>query len=410
MTSNQRANTPLWLDLLLASGMIGGAYALDRYVLPKTPQKPDEDAPQSNGTGNASATATNTSAPDAGAKDKPQEGQGAMDTRPSQEPEHVQQVRAYDRARGRRAKSPHHIPAKGWMDVLYRVYLRIGDDRLLAVAAGAVFYMLLALFPAITALVSLYGLYNDPSTINQHLSLLSGVMPGAGIDIVREQVTRIALTSSSSLSFGFLFGLGLALWSANAGMKAIIDSLNVVYDEREKRSFIWLTLVAFAFTLGALVCILLALSAIVVLPLVLAWVGLHTQFGSILSWLRWPALLLVVLVALSVLYRYGPSRENARWRWLSIGAVFATVAWLVGSALFSWYLSNFANYDATYGSLGAGIGLMMWLWMSVIVILIGGELNAELEHQTAEDTTIPPEKPLGQRGATMADTVGEAWR
>src|SRR5680860_1170498 len=235
-------------------------------------------------------------------------------------------------------------------------------------------------------------------------------MPATGIDIVREQVTRIAGTSSNALSFGFLFGLGLALWSANAGMKAVIDSLNVVYDEREKRSFVRLTLVAFAFTVGALVCTLLALSAIVVLPLVLAWVGLDTQMGVILSWLRWPALLLVVLVALAVLYRYGPSRENARWSWLSVGAVFATIAWLVGSALFSWYLSNFANYDATYGSLGAGIGLMMWLWMSVIVILVGGELNAELEHQTAEDTTTLPEMPLGQRGATMADTVGEAWR
>jgi len=401
MTSNPRANTPLWLDLLLASGMIGGAYALDRYVLPQS--RSPEPAPEPD---ESERDAEPTDAPTEG----PKEGHGAMETRPSQEPEQVQHARAYDRGRGRRARSPHHIPAEGWMDVGYRVYMRISDDRLLAVAAGAVFYMLLALFPAITALVSLYGLYSDPATINQQLSLLSGVMPGTGIDIVREQVTRVSETSNSSLSFGFLFGLGLALWSANAGMKAVIDSLNVVYDEREKRGFIWLTLVAFAFTLGALVCILLALSAIVVLPLVLAWIGLDTQMGAILSWLRWPALLLVVLIALSVLYRYGPSRENARWRWLSVGAVFATVAWLIGSALFSWYLANFANYDATYGSLGAGIGLMMWLWMSVIVILVGGELNAELEHQTAEDTTTPPDMPLGERGATMADTVGEAWR
>ncbi len=412
MTSNPRANTPLWLDLLLASGMIGGAYALDRYVLPQS------RAPRVNDAAPGDPAAAPELAPEPekdaepkdGPKEGPKEGQGAMETRPSQEPERVQRARAYDRGRGRRATSPHHIPAKGWMDVGYRVYARIGDDRLLAVAAGAVFYMLLALFPAITALVSLYGLYNDPVTINQQLSLLSGVMPATGIDIVREQVTRVADTSNSSLSFGFLFGLGLALWSANAGMKAVIDSLNVVYDEREKRGFVRLTIVAFAFTVGALVCILLALSAIVVLPLVLAWAGLHTQLGVILSWLRWPALFLVVLIALAVLYRYAPSRENARWSWLSVGAVFATIAWLVGSALFSWYLSNFANYDATYGSLGAGIGLMMWLWMSVIVILVGGELNAELEHQTAEDTTTLPEMPLGERGATMADTVGEAWR
>jgi len=404
MNSKSPANSPLWLDLLVASGMIGAAYAVDRYVLPTKPRetrRPESDEAEDRASAPAAAN---------GPLEDETEERGAIGTRPSQEPAHVQQARAYDRGRGRRATGPHAIPARGWMDVGWRVFSQISEDRLLAVAAGAVFYMLLALFPAITALVSLYGLYSDPATISQQLSLLEGVMPAAGIDIVREQVTRIAETSTGSLSFGFLFGLALALWSANAGMKAIIDALNVVYDEREKRSFVKLTLVAFAFTLSALVFIIFALAAIVVLPLVLARIGVDTQVGTILSWVRWPALLLVVLVALSLLYRYGPSRAKARWRWLSVGAVFATVAWLLGSALFSWYLSNFANYDATYGSLGAAIGLMMWLWMSVIVILVGGEINAELEHQTAEDTTTRAHKPLGQRGATMADTVGEAWR
>lgn len=412
MASEPRANSPLWLDLLLASGMIGAAYALDKYVFPSArtsrPAGPSEremdapGAPRSSSMPNASAAEPDTAPSD--------EQEGAMATRPSQEPESVQHERAYDRGRGRRATGPHHIPAKGWMDVGYRVYTQIGEDRLLAVAAGAVFYMLLALFPAVTALVSLYGLYNDPVTINNQLSLLSGFMPAAGIDIVREQVTRLTENSNSSLSLGFLIGLGLALWSTNAGMKGIIDALNVVYDEREKRSFVKLTLVAFAFTLSGIVFVLFALSAIVVLPLVLAWVGLETQVGTILSWLRWPALLLIVLIALSLLYRYGPSRTYAKWRWLSVGAVFAAVVWLLGSALFSWYLANFANYDATYGSLGAAIGLMMWLWVSVIVILVGGEINAELEHQTAQDTTTRPHQPLGERGAVMADTVGEAWR
>jgi membrane protein len=411
MASKPRANTPLWLDLLLASGMIGGAYALDRYVFP-TPRERRGDsggpseamgAPPS---GDDAEAMARTPAPSGDTDDE----DGAMKTRPSQEPEHVQHARAYDPGRGRRARSPHEIPAKGWMDVGYRVYQQIGEDRVLAVAAGAVFYMLLALFPAVTALVSLYGLYNDPVTINQQLSLLQGVMPAAGIDIVREQVTRITETSTSSLSWGFLIGLGLAVWSSNAGMKGVIDALNVVYDEREKRGFIMLTLVSLAFTLSALVFVLFALSAIVVLPLVLAWIGLDTQAGVVLSWLRWPALLVAVMVWLAVLYRYGPSRENARWSWLSVGAAFATVTWLVASGLFSWYLANFANYDATYGSLGTAIGMMMWLWLSVIVILVGGEINAELEHQTAEDTTTRPRKPLGERGATMADTVGEAWR
>jgi membrane protein len=193
-------------------------------------------------------------------------------------------------------------------------------------------------------------------------------------------------------------------------MKAIIDALNVVYDEREKRGFVKLTLVALAFTLGGLVFIVLALGAVVIFPLVLAWVGLQSRSAELVAILRWPALFVIVVLALGVLYRYGPSRTPPRWQWLSVGSVFAALAWLAISILFSWYLANFGHYDATYGSLGAAIGLMMWLWLSVIVILIGAELNAEIEHQTAQDTTVGHEKPLGVRGAVMADTLGEAWR
>lgn len=407
MASQPRANSPLWVDLLLLSGMVAATFGLERALKPESARRrpngrggPDEAIEEESDEREiASASQGET-----------EDQEGAHATRPSQEPENLQRQREAERGRGRNADSPQQIPAKGWMDIGWRIYTQFQDDRLLAVAAGVVFYMLLALFPAVAALVSLYGLFNDPVTINEQLSLLSGVMPASGIDIVREQVTRLTETSSNALSFGFLFGLGLALWSANAGMKAVIDALNVVYDEREKRSFVRLTLVAFAFTIGALIFVMLAIAAIVVLPLVLAWVGLETRTGQIISLLRWPALLLVVLVWLAVLYRYGPSRTRAQWRWLSVGGLFAAFAWLAGSALFSWYLSNFANYDATYGSLGAGIGLMMWLWLSVIVILLGGEINAEMEHQTAQDTTVRPEKPLGERGATMADTVGEAWR
>ena len=408
-------NTPLWLDLALGAGFVALVYGVDRAVL-GAPPRPWRRGP--NGSG-AQASHDQTSlayrshdwdADDDEVATDRINGDGAMARRPSQEPEHLQHARSRERDRGRRARSPAHIPARGWGDILYRVYNQIGDDRLLAVAAGAVFYMLLALFPAVTALVSLYGLFTDASVINEHLSLLAGVMPPGALDIIREQVTRLTGTSTNALSFGFFFGLGLALWSANAGMKAIIDALNVVYDESEKRGFVKLTLVAFAFTLGGLVFILLALSAIVVLPLVLAWTGFETLGAQILSWLRWPALLVVIMLFLAVLYRYGPSRTRAQWRWLSVGSIVATVTWLAASALFSWYLANFANYDATYGSLGAGIGLMMWLWLSVIVILVGGELNAEIEHQTAHDTTVGGNKPLGARGATMADTVGDAWR
>jgi membrane protein len=265
---------------------------------------------------------------------------------------------------------------------------------------------LLALFPALTALVSLYGLFADPSRISDQLSLASGFLPEGAMSIIREQVTRITAKGGAQLSLGFVFGLAVAFWSANAGVKALIDALNVIYGEKEKRGFIRLNLQSFALTLGGMLAILVAVASVVILPIVLATVGLGGGTEFILRISRWPILLLVVIVGLAVLYRFGPSREEPRWEWLSVGSVLAAVAWLISSVLLSWYLSNFANYDATYGSLGAAIGMMMWMWISSIIILFGAELNSEIEHQTVRDSTTGPEKPLGLRGATMADTVG----
>ena len=303
---------------------------------------------------------------------------------------------------------PREIPQKGWKDILWRTYQQIGEDRLLAVAAGVVFYGLLALFPTITALVSIYGLFTDPSTIGGHLSLAAGFLPAGGMEILEEQVKRIASKSDSKLGFAFLIGLGLALWSANAGMKAVIDALNVIYDETEKRGFIKLNLLSLAFTAGGILAILFAIGGIVVLPLLLSFLGLGAMSEMLLRALRWPALLVVVVVGLAALYRFGPSRDQARWQWLSAGSAFAAITWVASSVLFSWYLETFADYDATYGSLGAAIGLMMWMWLSTSLILLGAELNSEIEHQTARDSTVGPEKPLGERGAAMADTVGAA--
>jgi membrane protein len=247
-----------------------------------------------------------------------------------------------------------------------------------------------------------------PSTIGEHLSLLAGFLPGGAIDIIQEQVNRLVSKGDAKLGFAFIFGLAMALWSANAGMKAIMDALNVVYEEKEKRGFIKLNLVSLGYTLGGIVTTLLALGAVVVVPLVLSYVGLGSIGEILLSALRWPVLLAVIIIGLAILYRFGPSRREARWQWLSVGSVFAAVTWLISSGLLSWYLSSFANYNATYGSLGAGIGLMMWMWVSAIVILFGAQLNSEIEHQTARDSTVNGEKPLGARGAAMADTVGAA--
>ena len=325
----------------------------------------------------------------------------ASDLRPGQ------QGRAKQSGRGRHATSPWQIPWAGWKDILWRTYGQIGDDRLLAVAAGVVFYGLLAIFPAVTAFVSLYGLFAKASTISDHLSLAAGVIPSGGVEIIQEQINRITAKGDARLSLAFAFSLGLALWSANAGMKAVIDALNVTYNEKEKRGFIKLNLISLALTVGAILSLLVALGSIVVLPLILSSFGLGGWTEILLRFLRWPVLICLVVFGLAVLYRFGPSRELPRWEWLSVGSVTAATAWLVGSALLSWYLANFANYDATYGSLGAAIGMMIWMWMSSIVILVGAELNSEIEHQTAQDSTTGHEKPLGQRGAAMADTVGE---
>jgi membrane protein len=248
----------------------------------------------------------------------------------------------------------------------------------------------------------------DASTIDSHLSLAAGVLPAGAVDILHEQIARLTAKTDAKLGLGFVTGLAIALWSANAGMKGIIDALNVVYDEKEKRSFVKLNLLSLLFTLVAIFSLIIALAAVVIAPIVFSAVGLSSLPGLAIAALRWPLLLVLAAIALAAIYRYGPSRTEARWQWLSFGSVAAAVAWLIGSVLFSWYISHFGAYNATYGSLGAAVGMMMWMWISAIVILLGGELNAEIEHQTAHDSTVGSEKPLGERGAVMADTIGAA--
>jgi membrane protein len=345
--------------------------------------------------------------------DAPPTTPGDPDKRPREQFENDQPVsaqmrRAKEEGRGRHAVAPWHIPWAGWKDILWRVYTSVNDNRLLAVAAGVVFFSLLAIFPAIAAFVSLYGLIADASTIDSHLSLASGVFPAGAVDILHEQITRLTAKGDTKLGLGFITGLAIAIWSANAGMKAIIDALNVVYDEKEKRSFVKLNLLSLLFTLIAIFSLMVALAAVVVAPMVLSAIGLSSLLSLSIAVLRWPLLLVLATVALAAIYRYGPSRTEARWQWLSVGSAAAAIGWLITSVLFSWYIAHFGAYNATYGSLGAAVGMMMWMWISAIVILLGGELNAEIEHQTAKDSTIGAEKPLGERGAVMADTIGAA--
>ncbi|MBR0741675.1 YihY/virulence factor BrkB family protein [Bradyrhizobium liaoningense] len=315
---------------------------------------------------------------------------------------------AMELGRGRHAKSPFAIPWAGWKDIFWRTYQRIDEDRLLATAGGVVFFGLLAIFPAVTALVSSYALFADPSTISSNLHTLATMLPEGSFQIVEDQVARVLSNGNTTLGATFLLGLLLAIWSANAGVKAIFDALNVAYEEREKRSFVKLNLVSLAFTVGGIVALLLMVGAVVAFPLALNHLGMAPESKLIVALARWPLLFLILLVALAILYRLAPSRDAPRWQWLSLGAVTAAVLWIAGSALLSWYLSEFANYNATYGSLGAAIGLMTWMWMSAIVIMFGAELNSEIERQTLRDTTAGQPKPLGTRQAVSADTVGAA--
>lgn len=288
--------------------------------------------------------------------------------------------------------------------------MRSNEHRLLATAAGVVFFGLLAIFPAITALVSCYGLFANPSTISANLQTLALLLPEGSFQIVQDQIARVVAKGNTQLSTTFLFGLGLAIWSANAGVKALIDALDVAYGVREERSFLQLNLISLAFTAGGIAALLLMVGAVVAFPLVLDHLGLGPESKLIISLVRWPLLFLILWGALGILYRFGPSRRVPRWEWLNVGTLAAAVLWIVGSSLLSWYLSNFGNYDATYGSLGAAIGLMMWMWMSTTIVMVGAELNAEIERQTAVDLTAGRPMPPRVRDAAAADRPGPEFR
>jgi len=290
--------------------------------------------------------------------------------------------------RGEQPQTPSPIPGRGWQDVLLSIWHGISEDRILLVAAGVAFYAILALFPGIGAIVSIYGLFADPGTIAAHLDTLSGFAPSGAVDVLREQLTRLAHQDRTALGFGFALGLAIALWSANAGISALFDALNVVYEEKEQRSLVRYYAKTLAFTAGAVILVVLALAVLVALPLVLDHIPNPGATAVLLKVVRWPILLALVALALSIIYRYGPSRTAAQWRWITWGSAFAAVAWLAASALFSWYVANFGSYNKTYGSLGAIIGFMTWMWVSIIVVLVGAKLNAELERRAAP--TSPP--------------------
>jgi len=307
--------------------------------------------------------------------------------------------------RGQEADRPKEIPARGWKDVLLRVKDQFSEDHIGIVAAGVAFYFFLALFPLISAMVSIYGLVFDPSQVEQQLSQLGKILPPQAFGLIGQQLHKVAGSSNQGLGLTLLFSIILSLWSANSGTKALFDGINIAYNQKEERNFIKLNGISLAITLGSIFIGLIAVALVIGFPALIDKVGLPPSLSPIISFIRWPLLFIIVVISIATIYKFAPDRDNPKFRWVSWGAAIAATLWIIGSLLFSLYINNFSNYDATYGAVAAVIILMLWFQLTSLCVLLGAEINSELEHQTAKDTTVGEPEPLGQRGGYYADHV-----
>jgi membrane protein len=311
-----------------------------------------------------------------------------------------------DGSRGRQADAPQEIPPQGWKDIAKRTMKEVKKDQVPLLAAGVAFYSLLSLFPAIIAMVSIYGLVVSAETVRSQLKSLSSMLPKESATLLGNQIQQITGGAGGALSVALVIGILTALWSASSGMKALITGVNMAYDETETRKFVKLRGLALLLTLGAMLVVGIALVLIVGLPAFAS--RLPDAVRLTISILRWPLLAVLLMAGLAVIYRYAPDRDNPKWAWSSPGAIVATLLWILASIAFSIYASSFGNYNKTYGALAGVIILLFWMWLSALVVLVGAELNAEMELQTAKDTTAGPEKPIGERQAQAADHVADA--
>ncbi len=312
-----------------------------------------------------------------------------------------------ERGRGRHARKPSEIPGRGWLDVLRRTFQQIGEDNLSIVAAGMGFYAFMAMVPALAAVIAIYALVAEPATVAEHIESMAQVMPEQARPLLHEQLTRLT-SDNEAAGWSAVIGIGIALLGAMKAMTALITGLNIAYDEAERRGVVKLYLTAFLLTAAGTIGALVALALVAVIPAVLQLLGGGETAKNIFAVARWPLLAILFMFALSVVYRYAPCRNKPQWRWVSWGAAVTTMLWLLGSAAFSLYVTSFGNYEGTYGSLGAVVVFLMWMYLTSYVILLGAELDAEMERQTVKDTTEGPEEPMGQRGAHAADTLGAA--
>ncbi len=313
-----------------------------------------------------------------------------------------------DAGRGRAAEKPSDIPAQGWWDIAWRVVKRIGNDNATLVAGGVAMYVLLSIFPGLAALVSIYGLFASPADIAQHMKTFSGVLPPGAWDIFNTQLQGLVRHSQTTLTTTAALAVLISLWSARSAVSALMTATNIAYGEREKRSFIFQVALSLAFTLAALLGFVLTMLLGIAIPVVLKVLGTSAVVTIAADVLRFALLWCVAMIGLAVVYRYAPAREHAQWRWVTWGSAIAATLWLAASALFAVYVQTFGNYGKTYGALGGVIALLMWFYISSLIVVLGAETNAEMERQTFKDTTVREGAPLGRRGAYAADTVGPA--
>ncbi|WP_435769745.1 YihY/virulence factor BrkB family protein [Nocardioides sp. SYSU DS0651] len=306
---------------------------------------------------------------------------------------------------GADADTPSDIPKKGWFQIVKRAWKESKSDQLPLIAAGVAFYSFLALFPALIASVMIYGLVRDPADVQRQIQELSDTLPSDAASLLQTQLEAITSTSSGSLGLGLVLSLVLALWTASGGVGNLLTAINIAYDEDETRSFVRRKLMAMGLTLAAIVFLVVAISLVAAAPALLDSLVSSGPLRWGLEAARWLGLVLAMSFALAVLYKVAPDRDNPQFRWVSIGAVVSTVLWVVASLGFSLYVDNFGSYNETYGALAGVVVLLLWLWLTMYVVLLGAEINAEAEQQTAEDSTVGPEEPLGDRGAVKADTL-----
>jgi len=306
---------------------------------------------------------------------------------------------------GADAERPSEIPRQGWFQVVKRAFAEGKKDNVSMLAAGLAYFAFLALFPALIAAVLIYGLVADPADVQEQIDSLSGALPPEAKSLISDQMSSIASSSGGALGIGLAISLLGALWSVSGGVNNLINAVNVCYDEDETRGFLRLRGLALLLTVGGILFMALAVGLVAVAPVVLDALNLGTLGTILLQVGRWVLLVLLVVVGLAVVYRIAPDRDAPKFRWVSVGAVVATVIWVIASVGFSLYVSNFSSYGKTYGALAGVIVLLLWFFISAYIVLLGAEINAEAEQQTAQDTTKGPERPMGQRDAVKADST-----